>query len=141
MACWVQKKRGSGSSIFLLDSKQKRQPIESKECIREVVRICTYLAWLWLFTFPCSFILVSCCLLLFYKGATAKDESVHITRAVLAINFWQQCYSNFKTGIANKHKPKMKKNEHNIISIEYKLYVYININVDDAAKNNCLSRV
>ena len=84
MACWVQKKRGSGSSIFLLDSKQKRQPIESKECIREVVRICTYLAWLWLFTFPCSFILVSCCLLLFYKGAIAKDESVHITKAVVS---------------------------------------------------------
>ena len=40
--------------------------------------------WLWLFTFPCSFILVSCCMLLFYKEATAKDESVHITRAVLS---------------------------------------------------------
>ena len=40
--------------------------------------------WLWLFTFPCSFILVSCCMLFFIKGVTAKDESVHITRAVLS---------------------------------------------------------
>ena len=39
-------------------------------------------AWIWLFTFPCSSILVSCWLLLFYKEATAKDKSVHITRAV-----------------------------------------------------------
>ena len=28
--------------------------------------------WLWLFTFPCSFILVGCCLLLLYNEATAK---------------------------------------------------------------------
>ena len=42
------------------------------------------------------------------------------TRAVLAINFWQQCYSNFKTGIANKHKPKKKKKwaQYNIYRIQ-----------------------
>ena len=41
----------------------------------------------WLFTFPCSSILISCCLLLLFKEATAKDESVHITRAMDQVRY------------------------------------------------------